>query len=53
MVEDGGIGFNPEMINYGHFGLGIMQERADSIQAQFHLDSRPGGGTEVLFIWQR
>jgi signal transduction histidine kinase len=52
-IEDDGVGFDPELINYEHFGLGIMQERVDSIQAQFHLDSRPGGGTEVMLIWQR
>jgi signal transduction histidine kinase len=52
-IEDNGAGFDPELINYEHFGLGIMQERVDSIQAQFHLDSRPGGGTEVMLIWQR
>jgi signal transduction histidine kinase len=53
IVEDDGIGFDPELINYEHFGLGIMQERADGIQTKFHLDSKPRGGTEVLLTWQR
>jgi signal transduction histidine kinase len=52
IVEDDGIGFDPELINYEHFGLGIMEERAGSIQAQFHVKSNPGEGTEVLLTWQ-
>jgi signal transduction histidine kinase len=51
-VKDDGIGFDPELINYEHFGLGIMEERAGSIQAQFHLKSNPGEGTEVILTWQ-
>jgi signal transduction histidine kinase len=51
-VKDDGNGFDPELINYEHFGLGIMEERASSIQAQFHLKSNPGEGTEVLLTWQ-
>ncbi len=50
-VKDDGIGFDSGMLNYEHFGLGIMQERAMSIQAQFRLQSEPGKGTEVILIW--
>jgi signal transduction histidine kinase/PAS domain-containing protein len=52
LVKDDGIGFDPEALSFEHFGLGIMQERAVEIQAQFHLNSKPAEGTEVTLIWQ-
>jgi signal transduction histidine kinase len=52
VVKDNGTGFEPENLNYEHFGLGIMRERAAGIEAQFYLGSKPGKGTEVILIWQ-
>ncbi len=31
----------------GHFGLIGIRERAERIGGEFHLQSEPGGGTEV------
>ena len=53
MVKDDGIGFDPETIEYEHFGLRIMQERADTSQAQYHLESKPGQGTKVSLVWRK
>ncbi|MBL7958994.1 PAS domain S-box protein [bacterium] len=51
-IEDDGNGFIPDEANTGkqHRGMGLMnmRERAESINASFYLDSRPGQGTEVI-----
>jgi nitrate/nitrite-specific signal transduction histidine kinase/PAS domain-containing protein len=52
-VKDDGIGFDLDRLDYGHFGLGIMRERADTMQAKLHLQSKPGEGTEVVLTWRR
>ena len=52
-IRDDGRGFNVDNIPPGHFGLGIMQERAASIGAVLEVDSEPGGGTEVRVIWKQ
>ena len=49
LIEDDGIGMSltpTEMDN--HFGLSIMQERADSIGATLQLESEPGDGTRII-----
>jgi signal transduction histidine kinase len=47
IVEDDGIGFNPSKVPEERFGLGIMQERAESISADFEVESSPGAGTRI------
>jgi signal transduction histidine kinase len=50
VVEDDGKGFDPAAkarAEIPRFGLAIMRERAESIDATFSLDSRPGHGTRV------
>jgi signal transduction histidine kinase len=52
-VGDQGVGFNPAKSPSGrgpHFGLAIMRERAQSINAELNIDSEPGGGTRVEVI---
>ena len=53
-VSDDGRGFSgaADGRSPGHFGLGIMRERAGSIGAEFQLVSRPGGGTTVDITWR-
>jgi nitrate/nitrite-specific signal transduction histidine kinase len=34
-----------------HLGLGIMQERAATMQATLTIHSKPGKGTEVSVRW--
>lgn len=50
VVGDDGVGFDPDHPRPSErprFGLATMRERAESIGASFHLDSRPGAGTRV------
>lgn len=49
-ITDDGAGFDPEGVPAGHFGLTIMQERAESVGANFEVTSRPGEGTS-LRLW--
>lgn len=48
-VQDDGEGFavTPDTISSHHYGLAVMRERADSIGADFSLDSIPGEGTTI------
>ncbi|MGE5613350.1 MAG: GAF domain-containing protein [Bacillota bacterium] len=50
-VSDDGRGFEPEKVVSGHFGLGIMKERAESVGAKLKVASRPGEGTVVSLEW--
>jgi signal transduction histidine kinase/streptogramin lyase len=52
-IHDDGRGFDVDSVPPGHFGLGIMQERATSIGTVLEVDSGPGGGTEVRVIWEQ
>jgi signal transduction histidine kinase len=51
-ITDDGRGFDPSVVAPGSLGLGIMRERATSIGATLHVESRPGVGTEVRIDWQ-
>jgi signal transduction histidine kinase len=46
MVEDDGVGFDPEAIKEG-MGLGNLRQRAAELNGQVRFDSRPGRGTTV------
>lgn len=45
-VEDDGIGVHGRALP-DHYGLGIMRERANRLQAQLEVGPRSGGGTSV------
>jgi signal transduction histidine kinase len=51
-ISDNGRGFDNDQseASYG-FGLAIMRERAESINASFDVRSQPGQGTEVRLVW--
>jgi len=58
-IGDDGQGFAPGQgdsdvaeVLPGHFGLGIMRERAAAIDADFRLESRVGQGTQVMVEWR-
>jgi PAS domain S-box-containing protein len=56
MVEDTGIGFNPDELQSGEMerkgmGLGSMKERAQNSGGSFTLQSCPGIGTKILVSW--
>ncbi len=47
-IEDDGIGFDPQQITTGGIGLKTMRERAESLNANLHIDSQPGRGTRII-----
>ena len=47
-IRDDGCGFDPEQIPPGHYGLGMMRERATAIGASLAILSRPGEGTTIV-----
>lgn len=52
VVEDDGIGFDPNMLSKGpwpHLGLQSMRERAAAIGGLLTLETAPGKGTRVVF----
>jgi signal transduction histidine kinase len=50
-VKDDGRGFEPQNVDPGRFGLGIMRERAESTGAELRVISKPGSGTTVKLEW--
>ncbi len=47
-LADDGCGFAVgELVPEGHYGLGMMQERAHEVNGQLTFRSRPGAGTQV------
>ncbi|MGB2963952.1 MAG: histidine kinase [Anaerolineales bacterium] len=50
-IRDNGRGFDQNQTNSGHFGLQMMQERADAAGAQLIVISQPGQGTELTICW--
>ena len=50
-ISDDGRGFDTATTPPGHFGLGIMRERARALGAQLRLESRPGAGTRIDVHW--
>jgi signal transduction histidine kinase len=47
VISDDGIGFDPAKLQYGHFGLMGMRERAQEIGAHFSLVASPGDGVRI------
>lgn len=50
-VSDTGRGFDAKALLPHQLGLNIMKERANSIGAQFKINSQPGHGTHVSLVW--
>jgi two-component system nitrate/nitrite sensor histidine kinase NarX len=51
-IHDDGCGFKPTKVApSGHYGLGMMHERTDSIGAKLMITSQPGQGTDVIIHW--
>ncbi len=51
-VSDDGVGFDPDAIVPGHFGVRGMREQADLIGARVTIVSTPGSGTQVIVEMQ-
>ncbi|MEX2030672.1 MAG: histidine kinase [Anaerolineales bacterium] len=53
LLRDNGSGFvTTDATPTGHYGLGIMQERAEAVGAVLTVSSQPGQGTEVALRWR-
>jgi PAS domain S-box-containing protein len=52
-VIDDGQGFDPKQTISGHYGLGMMRERAEAAGAQLTVTSQPGHGTELAMRWSK
>ncbi|MHB8776328.1 MAG: GAF domain-containing sensor histidine kinase [Anaerolineales bacterium] len=52
-VRDDGHGFDPKKTISGHYGLGIMRERAEAAGAVLNVTSQPGHGTELTLRWSK
>ena len=50
-IRDDGQGFDPERTTSGHYGLGMMRERAEATGALLSVTSQPGHGTELTIRW--
>jgi signal transduction histidine kinase len=51
-ICDNGVGFDPDRFDGGeHYGLSIMQERADDIQGRLTLHSQPNNGGTEISLW--
>jgi signal transduction histidine kinase len=49
-VRDWGVGFDPQAVPAGHFGLEGIRERTRLALGKVTIDSRPGHGTTVLAV---
>jgi PAS domain S-box-containing protein len=50
-IHDDGQGFDPQRTISGHYGLGMMRERAEDVGAIFSVTSKPDQGTEITICW--
>lgn len=46
-VDDDGVGFDPAQSRNGHYGLSIMRERSQTLEANFHIAPLEPKGTRV------
>jgi two-component system nitrate/nitrite sensor histidine kinase NarX len=52
-IRDDGRGFDPaQPATSGHYGMGMMRERAAAVGARLTVSSSPGHGTEITVVWQ-
>lgn len=51
LVQDDGIGFDPNETDHEGLGLGIMRERAHAVGAQLEISSQARGGVNLRLVW--
>jgi two-component system nitrate/nitrite sensor histidine kinase NarX len=51
IIRDDGRGFDPSHIPSGHYGLTMMKERAQAVNAVLTITGQPGQGTVVVISW--
>jgi signal transduction histidine kinase len=52
IIQDNGRGFDPAALSPENMGLKIMRERAEAVNAEFGIQSTPGGGTRIQMRWE-
>ena len=52
VIQDDGLGFEPDAIQPGHMGISFMRERASSVGACLSVASQVGQGTAVELDWR-
>jgi len=53
-IHDNGSGFSPQQVNgEDKFGLQGLKERANASGGALTVESRPGEGTTIRFVWER
>lgn len=50
-IEDDGKGIPDDPSRTHHYGLGIMKERATSLNGQLNIDNKPGGGVIIDLVF--
>lgn len=50
-ITDNGTGFCTEVEKLNHYGLTIMAERADRLQGDLHINSKPGEGCTIQLLF--
>ena len=53
VVRDWGVGFDPEAVGEGHYGLAGVRERARLIGGTTAIDSSPGKGARISLVLPR
>jgi signal transduction histidine kinase len=52
-IRDDGQGFDPQQTISGHYGMGMMRERAEAVGAQLSVTSQLNHGTELTIRWTK
>jgi two-component system nitrate/nitrite sensor histidine kinase NarX len=52
-IHDNGLGFDPAQTFSGHYGLSMMREHAEAVQALLSITSQPGEGTDLTIRWTK
>ena len=50
MAGDWGIGFDPQVVEEGHFGLEGIRQRARLLGGRLTIESKPRSGTRVQVV---
>jgi PAS domain S-box-containing protein len=50
-IQDNGRGFDLSNIAPENFGINIMRERAETMEAKLEINSLPGQGTQIKVLW--
>jgi signal transduction histidine kinase len=48
-IQDDGVGFDPDKVDDGHFGLRAMKQRAKHVGGELSIDSIIDHGTKIVF----